>query len=281
MGILAVTGSTGVLGGMVARDLAGRGIAQRLLVRDPSRAPQLDGAEVVRSDYGDTDLARRSLEGVTTLFMVSAHESAERLEQHASFIDAAAAAGVEQIVYTSFVGASPDSTFTLARDHAATEQPIAGALPAHTFLRDNFYLDFLPHMVGEDGVLRGPAGAGRVAAVARADIARSAVAVLLDPGAHRDATYDLTGPEALAMAEVAAIITRVTGREVSFHDETLAEAYESRLKWPAPQWQYDAWVSTYTAIAAGEHERISPDVERLTGRRPISLSQFLVTDQLP
>jgi NAD(P)H dehydrogenase (quinone) len=275
MGILAVTGSTGVLGGMVARDLAGRGIAQRLLARDPSRAPQLDGAAVVRSDYADTALARASLQGVTTLFMVSAHESAERLEQHASFIAAAADAGVEQIVYTSFVGASPDSTFTLARDHAATEQLIAKAVPGHTFLRDNFYLDFLPHMVGEDGVLRGPAGDGRVAAVAREDIARSAVAVLLDPSAHRDATYDLTGPEALTMTEVAATITRVTGRDVSFHDETLEEAYESRLKWPAPQWQYDAWVSTYTAIASGEHERVSPDVERLTGRAPVSLAEFL------
>lgn len=275
MGLLAVTGSTGVLGGMVARDLASRGVAQRLLVRDPSRAPVLDGAEVVRSDYGDAELARTSLEGVTTLFMVSAHESAERLEQHASFISAAADAGVEQIVYTSFVGASPDSTFTLARDHAATEQLIANAVASHTFLRDNFYLDFLPHMVGEDGVLRGPAGNGRVAAVAREDIARSAVSVLLDPAAHRDATYDLTGPEALTMTEVAATITRVTGRQVSFRDETLAEAYESRLKWPAPQWQYDAWVSTYTAIAAGEHERVSPDVERLTGRVPVSLTDFL------
>jgi NAD(P)H dehydrogenase (quinone) len=275
MGILAVTGSTGVLGGMVARDLAGRGIAQRLLARDPSRAPQLDVAEVVRSDYADTALARASLLGVTTLFMVSAHESAERLEQHASFIAAAADAGVEHIVYTSFVGASPDSTFTLARDHAATEQLIAKAIPAHTFLRDNFYLDFLPHMVGEDGVLRGPAGDGRVAAVAREDIARSAAAVLVDPGRHRDATYDLTGPEALTMTEIAATITRVAGREVSFHDETLEEAYASRLKWPAPQWQYDAWVSTYTAIAAGEHERVSPDVERLTGRAPVSLADFL------
>jgi uncharacterized protein YbjT (DUF2867 family) len=275
MGLLAVTGSTGVLGGMVARDLAARGASQRLLVRDPSRAPRLAGAEVVRSDYGDGELARRSLEGVTTLFMVSAHESAERLEQHASFIDAARRAGVEQIVYTSFVGASPDSTFTLARDHHATEQLIETAVAAHTFLRDNFYLDFLPHMVGEDGVLRGPAGDGQVAAVAREDIARSAVAVLLDPGAHRDATYDLTGPEALTMAEVAATITRVTGREVSFHDETLAEAYESRLRWPAPAWQYDAWVSTYTAIAAGEHERVSPDVERLTARIPVSLAGFL------
>lgn len=275
MGILAVTGSTGALGGMVARDLAARGAAQRLLVRDPARAPLLDGAEVVRSDYTDRDLARRSLEGVSTLFMVSGAESAERVAHHGSFIAAAAEAGVEQIVYTSFIGASPDSTFTLARDHAATEQLIAQAVGSHTFLRDNFYLDFMPHLAGEDGVIRGPAGDGRASAVAREDIARSAVAVLLDPAAHRNATYDLTGPEALTMQEIAATITEVTGRSVSFHDEALDEAYASRLRWPAPQWQYDAWVSTYTAIAAGEHERVSGDVERLTGRTPLSLADLL------
>ncbi|WP_278256402.1 DUF1304 family protein [Nocardioides convexus] len=115
-----------------------------------------------------------------------------------------------------------------------------------------FYLDFLPDLVGEDGVIRGPAGDGRVSAVTRADIARSAVEVLTDPSAHRDATYDLTGPEALSFAEVAALLTEHTGRTVTYHDESVEEAYASRLRWPAPQWQYDAWVSTYTAIAAGE-----------------------------
>jgi NAD(P)H dehydrogenase (quinone) len=272
---LAVTGSTGVVGGLVADLLAGQGVAQRLLVRDPGRAPALDGAVTAVCDYGDAEAARAALEGVTTVFMVSASESADRIDQHRTFVDAAAAAGVGHVVYTSFAGAAADCTFTLGRDHFATEQHIRASGMRHTFLRDNFYLDILPLIVGEDGVIRGPAGRGRVAAVARADVARVAAAVLSDPGSHTGATYTLTGPEALSLEDVARTIRDVTGREVAYHDETVEEAYASRRRWDAPQWQYDAWVSTYTAIRAGEVEDVLDDVRALTGRRPTSLRELL------
>jgi NAD(P)H dehydrogenase (quinone) len=277
---LAVTGSTGALGGLVAHDLAARGVAQRLLVRSPDRAPALEGAAVVACSYGDAEAARVALEGVETLLMVSASESAERLREHRTFVDAAAAAGVRHVDSTSFAGAAADSTFTLGRDHWATEQHVVEQGLTHTFLRDNFYLDFLPTvMVGEDGVIRGPAGDGRAAAVARADVARSAVAVLLDPSAHADATYTMTGPEALTLAEAAAIIRDETGRDVTFHDETVEEAYASRRQWEAPDWQYDAWVSTYTAIKVGEVAEVVDDVRRLTGRAPLSLRDLLASDR--
>lgn len=286
-GLLGTTGSTGALGRIVARALSEGGAEQRLLARDPARAPVLPGATAVRSSYDDSDLARASLEGVTTLFMVSGAEAEDRLDQHRRFIDAAVAAGVGHVVYTSFFGAAPDATFTLARDHWATEEHLRASGLAFTFLRDNFYLDFLPDLVGEDGVIRGPAGDGRVAAVTRADIAHCAVAVLTDPEAHAGATYDLTGPEALTLAEVATLVGAATGRPVTYHAETVEGAYASRLRWPAPPWQYDAWVSTYTAIAHGEMAAVSDDVERLTGRRPTGLADYLaghladhVTDHL-
>jgi uncharacterized protein YbjT (DUF2867 family) len=272
---LAVTGSTGALGGMVARELASRGIEQRLLARTPSRAPALDGAVAVPVSYTDKAVAVEALRGVATLFMVSASESADRLDQHRAFVDAAAEAGVRHVVYTSFYGASADCTFTLGRDHHATEEHIEATGMTHTFLRDNFYLDLMPELAGEDGVIRGPAGEGRVAAVSRADIARVAAVVLSAPSDHRNATYDLTGPEALTLSEVAAVLTEVTGRKVGFHDETLEEAYASRRRWEAPQWQYDAWVSSYTAIAKGELAGVTDDVARLTGRQPVSLAQYL------
>jgi len=273
---LAVTGVTGAVGGRVARLLADAGHAQRLLVRDASRAPVLPGAEPVTfTDYGDHDSVAEALQGVTTLFMVSAAENADRLGQHLTFVDAAAAAGVRHIVYTSFAGAAPDSTFTLGRDHFHTEERIKASGMDWTLLRDNLYLDFAPFMVGEDGVIRGPAGEGVVAAVTRDDVAASAAAVLADPARHAGATYEMTGPEALTMAQVAETIARVQGRDVTFHDETVEEAYESRRRWEAPEWQYDAWVSTYTAIAAGEMAEVSDHVQRLTGRRPASLAEFL------
>lgn len=273
---LAVTGVTGHVGGLVARELAAAGLPLRLLARSPERAPTLPGCVVAELSYGDTDQARRALAGVEVLLMVSAAESAERLQQHRGLVDAATAAGVQHVVYTSFVAAGPRSTFTLGRDHGATEQHITAAGLGFTFLRDNFYLDFLPDTVGADGVIRGPAGDGRLAAVARADVARCAAAVLREPGAHLGRSYDLTGPEAIGLADVAQVLTEVTGRPTSYHDESVPEAYASRATYGAPDWQVDAWVSTYTAIANGDVAAVSDDVGRLTGRSPLSLREVLV-----
>ena len=273
--MLALTGSTGALGGLVAHALADLG--PRLLVRDPARAPQL-GLDVRTASYADGAACEAALEGVDVLFMVSASESARRREEHRSLVDAAARAGVGHVVYTSFSGAAADATFTLGRDHHDTET----ALHSHrgmqvTVLRDNFYLDVLPLFAGDDGVVRGPAADGRVAAVARADVADVATAVLRDPTAHAGLTYTLTGPEALTLDEVAARAGAVLGRELRYERETVEEAYASRrAAWPdEPDWQLDAWVSTYTAIADGSCAQVSDDVRRLTGRPPRTIEDAL------
>jgi uncharacterized protein YbjT (DUF2867 family) len=272
---LAVTGSTGYLGGMVARELAAAGSGQRLLVRDLSRAPELAGAVPLAFSYADPVRARTALQGAKTLFMVSAAEAEDRLQQHYMFVDAAAEAGVQHIVYTSFFGAAPDSIFTLGRDHYATEERIKASGMEYTFLRDNFYLDFLPLLADQNGVIRGPAGDGVMAAVARADVARCAVTVLRDPALHIGRTYGLTGPEDISLEQAAKLLSAGTGRTVTFHNETLEEAYASRVPYGAPPWQVDAWVSTYTAIAAGELAGPTSAVHELTGREPLNLAQFL------
>ena len=209
--------------------------------------------------------------------MVSASESADRRAQHRTFVEAAAEAGVRRIVYTSFAGAAEDAAFTLGRDHHDTEQAIRATSMEHTFLRDNFYLDVLPLFADDEGVVRGPAGAGRVAAVARADVAAAAAAVLRDPGAHAGATYELTGPEALTMSEVAERAGRVLGRSLRFEDETREEAWASRrAAYPdAPDWQLEAWVSTYTAIADGSCAEVTGAVEQLTARPARTLEETL------
>ena len=275
---IAVTGATGHIGGLVAAHLDVAGRSHRLLVRDPAspRLPQLGSVtDVGRVDYADRELSLTALRGVDVLFMVSAHESPTRAADHATFIDAAAAAGVRHVVYTSFAAAAPDATFTLARDHHATEEHLLASGMAWTFLRDTFYIDFMEQLVGTDGVIRGPAGNGRCAIVARADVARVAATVLLDPAPHAGATYDLTGPQSLSLSDVAAIISDVRGRPVTFHDETLEEAYASRAPYGAPQWQLDAWVSTYTAIASNVMAAPSGAVEQITGTAATSLEEFL------
>jgi uncharacterized protein YbjT (DUF2867 family) len=276
--VVAVTGATGQLGGRVARLLAGAGTPLRLVVRDPARAPDLPGADVAVAEYADGDAVRRALEGVPTVLMVSAAESPDRVDAHRTFLDAAVAAGVRHLVYTSVVSAAPDATFLLARDHWATEEHIRGSGLAFTFLRDNLYADFVPLLVGPDGAIRGPAGDGRVAAVARDDVADAAVAVLLATGAHEGATYTLTGPESLSLDEVAAVLSGATRRAVRYVRETVEKAFASRTSYGAPDWMVAGWVSTYTAIAAGEFDTVTTDVATLTGHPATSLVQLLARE---
>jgi uncharacterized protein YbjT (DUF2867 family) len=182
---------------------------------------------------------------------------------------------VERIVYISFYGAAPDATFAHARLHWETEEYLRSADLATVMLRDNLYLDFMTALMGEDGVIRGPAGDGRVSAVAQDDIADAAAVVLRDPARHDGKVYDLTGPEELTMTEIAGILSAHLGRQVRYVHETVEEAYASRARYGAPDWEVDAWVSTYTAIAAGEMAGVSPDVAELSGHPATSLAELL------
>jgi NAD(P)H dehydrogenase (quinone) len=272
--VIAITGASGFVGGTTARLLAEQGAPLRLVVRDAARAPDL-GADVrVASRYGAFDEMRAAFEGADVAFLVPAEESADRVEQHKTAVDAAVAAGVRRIVYLSFVDASPDATFTLVRHHWETEEHIRAAGVDWTFPRMNLYLDFVPNMVSPDGEIAGPAGGGRAAVVARADVA-AAVAVLLTSDGHAGKTYDITGREALSMAEMASLLG------ARYRDETIEEAWASRASYGAPDWQVEAWITTYRAIAVGDLEHVSEDVRHLTGRDPITLAEFLRAEPGP
>ncbi|MFJ2136096.1 NAD(P)H-binding protein [Streptomyces sp. NPDC098085] len=279
--IVAVTGAGGAVGGRVARRLARAGVPVRLLGRDPSRLPELPGAVAAPpAPYGDGEAMRRALAGAHTLFLVSAHESADRVREHTTAVDAAVAAGVERIVYVSFLGAAPEATFTFARDHWHTEAHIRVAEVRYTFLRDSLYIAAIPAMTGADGVLRGPGGDGRVAAVAHDDIADAATAVLLadtepDGTRHDGVTYDLTGPEAFTLAEAAEELGRAAGRTITYVPETREEAYASRAHYGAEDWEVAGWVTSYEAIATGEMSTVSDAVPNLTGHPATNLATYL------
>jgi uncharacterized protein YbjT (DUF2867 family) len=247
--MIAVTGAAGQIGGRVAAAIPA---ARRLTRKD--------------AEYRDTPGMRRALDGVATLLLVSGRESADRLAEHRSAVDAAVGAGVRRIVYLSFAAAAPDCTFTFGRDHWHTEQYIRQTGLRWTFLRDNLYQEILPMLAGPDGVIRGPAGDGRFAPVSYDDVAACAVVALTADG-HDGATYELTGPEALTMHEVADRLG------VTYVPETVEEAYASRAHYGAPAFEVAGWVSSYAAIAAGELAAVSGDVERLTGRPAIALSR--------
>ena len=272
---IAVTGASGDLGGRVARELATRGVEQRLIVRDVARAPQLPGADVAVAEYEDSETMAKALEGMGTLFLVSGHEGPERVSLHRKAIEGARLAGVERIVYTSFMSAAPNATFPYARDHSATELAIREAGISLTSMRNSLYADVAPQFVGADGVIRAPAGHGRLAWVARADVARLAAVLLVEPG-HEGQTYDVSGPHAIDLHETARILTKATRRAITYHAETADEARASRSG--NPDWLIEGWIGSYLMLDTGEGSVTSHTIEQLTGRRPMTLSEFLAAE---
>jgi uncharacterized protein YbjT (DUF2867 family) len=272
---IGVTGATGNLGGRVARELAARGVQMRLIVRDPTAAPQLPGAQVAVAAYEDTEAMAKALEGIDTLLLVSGHEDPDRVSVHRKAIDGARRAGVERIVYTSFMGAAPNATFTYAREHSATEMAIREAGISLTSMRNSLYADFAPQFVGADGVIRAPAGHGRLAWVARADVARLAAVLLVEPG-HEGQIYDVSGPHAIDMHETARILTKATRRAITYHSETPDEARASRAG--NPDWLVEGWIGSYLMLDTGEGSVTSHTIEHLTGQRPMTLAEFLAAE---
>jgi uncharacterized protein YbjT (DUF2867 family) len=306
MNLLAVTGSTGEVGRRVAEGLARLDFEQRLIVRDPARAPRLPGAGVAQvSSFADARSMGRALSGVETLFLVSGHDTIgivhrarmsgepvpahDRVHEHIAAVAAAAAVGVERIVYLSFVSAAPDATFILAREHFHTEEYIRSTGLAFTFLRQNMYMDKVPQHVARSDVIRAPAGEGRVAWVSRDDVAGSAIGVLTGSG-HDGQAYDITGPEALTMAETAERLTTALGRRITYEAQTPEEARTTRTTSRMEEMEasrkartgqgltdeeVEIWISHYLQIATGEVAKVSDAVPMLCGRPAESLAQYL------
>lgn len=272
---IAVTGVTGNLGGIVSRLCKKNGIEVRNLARNVEKAEKLGFSNVFKSNYDKSGDTVKSLEGIEVLFMVSGSENPNRVQQHKDFIDAAKVAGVSHIIYLSFYNASKNSIFTLGRDHYATEEYIKENGFKYTFLRDNFYADFFVDLCREYGEIKGPAGNGKVSAVVRSDVSEVVAKILENPGKCENQTLNMTGPEELSMDEIVKTVSKYFGKEIKYIEETVEEAYESRKIWKAEQWEYDSWVSTYTAIAENEQSGISNDIEKVLGRKATSLVEYL------
>ena len=273
--MIVVTGASGHVGRLVARELAARGEPVRLLVRDAGRAPALDAAEVVEADYGDPDSLARALHAGDRVFMVSMHEGPERrLALHRSFVDAAARAGVAHVVYLSFLGAGPDAVFVHARSHGATETMLQDSGVAWTSVRNGMYADDILGWFDPDGVARETGGDGRMSFSYRPELAKAIAATLTEPG-HEGKVYDVVTPPPVDLAELARIASEVTGRTYRYepvgHDEWDA-------RWRAlgrDGWQLDAGHTSYEALRAGELDVESGDYERITGEKPLTVAQVI------
>jgi uncharacterized protein YbjT (DUF2867 family) len=274
--MIVVTGSTGHVGRLVAEELAALDKPMRLLVRDPSRAPRLPGAEVVQGDYGDRGSLRAALEEGDRVFMVSLHEGpARRVPLHQSFVDAASEARVAQVVYLSFVNAGPDAIFLHARSHGATEEMLRDSGLQWTSIRNGMYADDVLGWFDDDGVARETGGDGRMSFSYRPELARVIAHVLTTHG-HEEKIYDITTPESVSLGELAEIATAATGTPHSY-EPAGEDVWEAR--WRAigrTGWELEGGYTTYAALRAGELDVVSDDYSRLTGLEPLGIGEIIV-----
>lgn len=272
---IAVTGATGQLGRLLIERLRGKLPAGDIvaLARSPAKAADL-GVEVREADYARPDTLGPALTGIDTLMLVSGSEVGQRAIQHRNLIDAAKQAGVRRIVYTSLLHADTSSLF-LAPEHVETEAMLADAGLAVTVLRNGWYTENYTGSVAAalaNGALAGSAGEGRIASATRADFADAAVAVLTGDG-HDGKVYELAGDTAYTLAELAAEISRQSGREIPYVDLAPADYTAALVQAGVPAPWPDALPALDVEAAKGALFHEGRELSQLIGRPTTSLRE--------
>jgi len=281
--MIIVTGANGKLGRATVVQLLRRLPAHQIgiSVRDPDKARDLEqrGVRVRRGDFADASSLEHAFEGATQILLVSSNARAyggDPLVQHQSAIEAARAAGVKRIVYTSQIAASPNSAFAPAVDHAATEEKLRHSGLAWTSLRNGFYASSgILSMSNslETGLLEAPAD-GKVAWAAHADLAEAAAILLVSPGRYEGPTPPLTGSQALDLADLAALATELGRpvRRVVFPDEELGAKLEAR---GMPKSAASFMLGNFRASRGGEFGPVDRTLEQLIGRSPTTMRDLI------
>jgi NAD(P)H dehydrogenase (quinone) len=292
---IVITGASGQYGRALTDRLVARGLAERLVLitRSPDKLADraAQGCSVRYGDYDKPETLAPAMAGATRMLLISGTRVGARVVQHRAAIDAAVAAGVRHLAYTSFIGIDdPSNPAEVRHDHIETERTIKASGLAWTMLRDAHYADAMILMAGP-GMMQtrrwvSNAGAGREAMVWRDDCVACAEAVLTGEG-HDGQIYNITGPELQTFAEVAAILSDVTRVAIEYVAASDAEQYAMFDAMDIPRrpvddqtvggipWNSDDMVTFGQAIREGFLEVCSNDVERLTGHPARSVRQLI------
>lgn len=277
---IVVTGATGHLGRLVVESLLERGVPAGEIVATGRSTEKLadladSGVVVRRADYTDPVSLKEAFDGADKVLLVSSSEVGQRYAQHVNAVDAARDAGVGLVAYTSITRAE-SSGMVLAEEHRATEEYLRESGVSFVLLRNNWYLenytDQLP-VVLEQQTLVGSAGLGRVSAATRADLA-AAAAVVLDTDGHEGAVYELAG-QAVTLTEVAAAITEVSGRDVTYVDLPTDRYAEVLVEAGVPEPFARVLADSDLGISRGDLHETSDDLRRLIEREPTTLREAL------
>ncbi|WP_430474903.1 SDR family oxidoreductase [Thalassospira lucentensis] len=278
-----ITGATGQLGTLVVTHLLNHLPASDIAVsvRTPGKATDLaaKGIDVRHGDFDDLPLMTAAFKDVETALIISAEaDNATRIAQHRTAIDAAKAAGVKHLVYTSIIDPRADADFTYSAIHLDTENYIKESGLKYTLLRNSFYADLLlagvPHAL-ETGDFGAPAGDAKITYITRNDLAEAAAMVLANPQTHVNATYDLTGGKAVTHSEIARYIADTTGKPVKFVDLP-AEVHAGILgSFGLPDHLVEALAGLYVGAKKGDYATVSNDFQTVVGRAPQSVQEFM------
>ena len=279
--MIVITGATGQLGKLVVEGLLQKVPANQIIaaVRTPAKASDLaaKGVQVREADYSRPESLVAAFTGATKLLLISSNELGQRVAQHKAVIDAAKAAGVQLVAYTSLLHADP-SKLLLAAEHLATEQYLQASGVPFTLLRNGWYFENQTAGIApalQQGAFIGASKDGRFAAASRADYAAAAVAVLAGEG-HEDQVYELAGDTAYTRTELAAEVSRQTGKTIAYRDLPEAE-YEKILSSFLPPELARILANAEAQAAAGALDDQSHTLSRLIGRSSTPLADAVAS----
>ncbi len=280
---LLITGASGQLGRRVVEILLEKNAGTIIAAtRTPEKLADFAARGVIvrKADFDDPASLATAFAGVDRLLLISTDMvmvPGARIKQHLNAVTAAEDAGVKHIVYTSLVNPGPDSPVTLAPDHHATEAALDATKIGWTVLRENIYAENALGTIQQAiqlGSLYSAAGDGKTAYISREDCAQAAVAALASTFEGRR-TLDITGPEALSRDDLAKIASQISGKTITYVPLTVEVLTQNLLGAGLPQVIADLVASFDAGVAKGKFDEVSNSVEELTGRKPVSVADFV------
>lgn len=288
MSKIMITGATGGLGNAVVNFLKSKVPAGDIAILARNAADEkvktfaAEGIEVRIGSYDDKASLLKAFEGIDTLYFVSGNDIGARLLQHQHVVEAAKEAGVKHILYTSSVRKNESETaplYPVVSGHVQTEAWIKASGMKYTFLRHNLYAEVLFMFLGEQLLqtksIFVPAGSGKTAFVVRTDFAEAAANILSDAAQHEDKIYELNGSTLLDFETIGTIIAAASGEPITYNSPDVATFTNTLKTAGAPDMMINIIAMFSQAIAAGEFDSASVDLERLLGREPQSVSEFI------
>jgi len=273
---ILVTGATGTVGSQVVKQLTAIGTDVRAAVRSTSKAAGMNKISLVEFDLNKPETVQVAFEGIDKVFLATPLVS-NMIELDAMTIEAAKKAGVKHIVRLSVMGADAEQEFPLGNLHQQVEKLIEASGISYTFLRPNSffqnYITFTGSTIKSQNSFYLPLGDGKVSFVDVRDVAALA-AVELTQSDDENKAYEVTGSEAISNHQIASMLSKVLGKPISYISISEDTARQSMKSVGMPEPEIELVLGLYAKQKAGNYSTISPAVEQITGKKPISFEQF-------